>query len=82
MAVQRFGERDEEEREQFRGRLIAFRNLYAFLAQIIPYGDTDLEKLYTFVRFLIPKLASQGRRAAVSVRRRGGAALLPAAEDQ
>ena len=55
-AVQRFKERGEEEREEFRGRLTAFRNLYAFLSQVIPYADSDLEKLYTFVRFLIPKL--------------------------
>jgi len=60
-AVKRFverraGEHGEEECEEFRGKLVAFRNLYAFLSQVIPYGDTDLEKLYTFVRFLIPKL--------------------------
>ena len=45
-----------EECEELRARLIAFRNLYAFLSQIIPYGDSDLEKLYTYVRFLLPKL--------------------------
>jgi type I restriction enzyme R subunit len=55
-AVGRFRQLDDEPREEFRGRLIAFRNLYAFLSQIIPYGDSDLEKLYSFVRFLIPKL--------------------------
>jgi type I restriction enzyme, R subunit len=36
--------------------LVAFRNLYAFLSQIIPFQDTDLEKLYTFIRLLIPRL--------------------------
>ncbi len=60
-AVRRFAERSTtdhsaEECEEFRGRLVAFRNLYAFLSQVIPYGDSDLEKLYTYVRFLIPKL--------------------------
>jgi type I restriction enzyme, R subunit len=55
-SVQRFKAREVDEQEEFRGKLIAFRNLYAFLSQIIPYGDSDLEKLYTFVRFLIPKL--------------------------
>ena len=63
-AVGRFAERraaedGEEECEEFRGKLVAFRNLYAFLSQIIPYGDTDLEKLYTYARFLIPKLPRQ-----------------------
>jgi type I restriction enzyme R subunit len=50
------GEHGPQECEEFRGKLVAFRNLYAFLSQIIPYGDSDLEKLYSFVRFLIPKL--------------------------
>ncbi|MEJ0086404.1 MAG: type I restriction endonuclease [Pseudomonadota bacterium] len=54
--VQQFGEREVEEREEFRGQLTAFRNLYAFLSQIIPYQDTELEKLYTFSRNLIAKL--------------------------
>lgn len=58
--VQRFGERDEDEREEFRGQLTAYRNLYSFLSQVIPYQDSDLEKLYTFVRNLILKLPPPG----------------------
>lgn len=54
--VQRFGGRPEEEREEFRGQLTAYRNLYAFLSQVIPYQDSELEKLYAFVRNLIAKL--------------------------
>lgn len=54
--VDRFNGREEEERESFRGLLTAFRNLYGFLSQVIPYQDSDLEKLYTFVRNLIAKL--------------------------
>ena len=54
--VQRFQERGEEEREEFRGQLKAYRNLYAFLSQIIPYQDSDLERLYAFVRNLLAKL--------------------------
>lgn len=37
-------------------QLVSFRNLYAFLAQVIPYKDSDLEKLYTYARFLLLKL--------------------------
>lgn len=58
-AVERFKElleENEEEAELFRGKLAAFRNLYAFLSQIIPYQDSDLEKLYTFLRHLLSKL--------------------------
>ena len=60
VVVQRFAEREEEEREEFRGQLAAYRNLYAFLSQIIPYQDSDLERLYTFVRNLLAKLPPPG----------------------
>ena len=58
--VQRFEDREEEEREEFRGQLKAYRNLYAFLSQIIPYQDSDLERLYAFVRNLLTKLPPPG----------------------
>ena len=62
-AVDRFRglqETNEDEAELWRGRLWAFRNLYAFLSQIIPYQDSDLERLYTFLRHLAPKLPKRG----------------------
>jgi type I restriction enzyme R subunit len=46
----------EEAQEEFRSRLQAFRSLYSFLSQVIPYQDSDLEKLYTYARFLATKL--------------------------
>src|SRR5665811_1527314 len=55
-AVGRFNELEEEEREEFRKTLTAFRNLYSFLSQVIPFQDTDLEKLYSYIRFLLTKL--------------------------
>ena len=58
--VQRFRDRGEQEQEEFRGQLTAYRNLYAFLSQIIPYQDTDLERLYAFVRNLLAKLPPPG----------------------
>lgn len=54
--VARFSEYDEAEREEFRSQLTAYRNLYAFLSQIIPYQDSELEKFYAFVRNLLAKL--------------------------
>ena len=54
--VQRFKDFEEEGREKFRGQLKAYRSLYAFLSQIIPYQDSALERLYTFVRNLLAKL--------------------------
>lgn len=55
-AVSRFAALTEEEQEEFRGLLLTFRNLYSFLSQIIPFQDSDLEKLYTYTRFLLAKL--------------------------
>ncbi len=55
-AVERFKELEEEEQEEFKSKLVSFRNLYSFLSQIIPYQDSDLEKLYTYLRFLHTKL--------------------------
>ena len=52
LAVDRFKELGEEEKEAFEGHLKSFNSLYGFLAQIIPYQDSGLEKLYTFGRFL------------------------------
>jgi type I restriction enzyme R subunit len=58
--VARFKEHPEVEREEFRGLLVAFRNLYGFLSQILPYFDAELEQLYAFVRNLASKLPPPG----------------------
>jgi type I restriction enzyme R subunit len=55
-AVERFTSLNEKEQDMFRGKLGAFRKLYAFLSQIIPYGDSELEKFYAYSRFLLTKL--------------------------
>jgi len=55
-AVGRFNQLDEAQQEEFRKVLAAYRNLYAFLSQVIPFQDPDLEKLYAYVRFLLRKL--------------------------
>src|SRR5438128_545608 len=46
----------EEEAEFWRGKVQGFRNLYGFLSQVIPYQDSDLERLYVFLRHLAAKL--------------------------
>jgi type I restriction enzyme R subunit len=52
-----------EEAEAWRKKLTAFRNLYSFLSQIIPYQDSDLERLYIFLRHLSPKLPRRKNEA-------------------
>ncbi len=54
--VKRFTGIEEDKREEFRKTLVAYKSLYAFLSQVIPFHDTDLEKLYSFIRFLLTKL--------------------------
>ncbi len=55
-AVGRFTQLEEDVQEEFRKELVAFRNLYAFMAQVIPFQDSDLEKLYSYIRLLLTKL--------------------------
>lgn len=55
-AVDRYKLLEDDEQEEFKSKLVSFRNLYAFLSQIIPYQDSDLEKLYTYLRLLHTKL--------------------------
>lgn len=59
-AVDRFNALDEDEQDEYKKLLVAFRNLYGFLSQVIPYQDSDLEKLYTYLRFLLAKLPRRG----------------------
>lgn len=50
----------EEERDDFEGTLRAFVNSYSFLSQVMPFTDIELEKLYTYIRFLLRKLPKDG----------------------
>ena len=68
VVVERFLAKEEPEQDEFRGQLVAFRNLYAFLSQIIPYQDSELEELYAFVRNLLAKLPPPGDGQAGQVR--------------
>ncbi|MFO0644235.1 MAG: DEAD/DEAH box helicase family protein [Polyangiaceae bacterium] len=66
-AVSRFKARSEagpDEAELWRGKLQAFQNLYGFLSQVIPYQDSDLERLYVFVRHLMTKLPRRASSAS------------------
>ncbi|HEY5297268.1 MAG TPA: DEAD/DEAH box helicase family protein [Verrucomicrobiae bacterium] len=56
-AVDRFkGITDEARRSEFREKLSGYVQIYAFLSQIIPYADPDLEMLYSYGKFLVPHL--------------------------
>ena len=59
-----------ERQEEFRRTLRAYVRLYAFISHVMPFTDTDLEKLYTFGRFLLltsPGLQRQMRNTSEEV---------------
>ena len=60
-AAGRYAELEDEQKHEFLNVLTPFRNLYGFLSQVIPFQDSDLEKLYAFLRFLSKKLERPGR---------------------
>ncbi|MFC1526228.1 RNA-binding domain-containing protein [Candidatus Latescibacterota bacterium] len=51
-SVARFAELSDEEKAEFRGQVMDYVRLYAFLSQVLPFQDADLEKLYQFTRCL------------------------------
>jgi type I restriction enzyme R subunit len=48
----RFAGLPADEQQDFRGQLSDYVRLYAFLAQVLTFADTELEKLYVFARHL------------------------------
>jgi type I restriction enzyme R subunit len=56
-ATDRFKAIDEEEkRDEFKKGLRTWTNLYAFLSQIMPFIDSDLEKFYAYAKLLQMRL--------------------------
>ncbi|MCA3213594.1 MAG: type I restriction endonuclease subunit R [Burkholderiales bacterium] len=66
-AVERFKALDDTAQDDFRGWLVSFRNLYGFLSQVIPYQDSALEALHTYLRFLGAKLPLPARGKPVEL---------------
>lgn len=54
--VKRFIELSQEKQEEFKSLLKSYLRLYAFLSQVIPFRDVELEKLYVFGKMLLRKL--------------------------
>jgi type I restriction enzyme R subunit len=46
----------EEEQDKFKNTLTTYVRAYSFLSQIMPFQDVDLEKLYSYGRFLLSKI--------------------------
>ena len=66
-ARDRFAGLDEEGQTRFRDRLTAFVSLHAFLSQLIPYADGELERLSAFGHALLPHLKPAGEGTQVHI---------------
>lgn len=67
-AVERFKAIDDDEiRTAFRDKLGGYVRMYAFLSQILPYTDPELELLYSYGRFLLPHLPLNHDNTAVEI---------------
>jgi type I restriction enzyme, R subunit len=58
---------EEDKRTDFRDKLSGYVSVYAFLSQIIPYADPELEMLYSYGRFLLPHLPSGRDKEVVRI---------------
>jgi type I restriction enzyme R subunit len=56
LCVEEYLKLDEAGQVEFKSSAKAFTRLYAFLSQVLPYGNARWEKLSIFLNFLIPKL--------------------------
>ncbi len=52
-AKDRFKALDQEKKEAFYEKLTAYVRYYAFISQILPYSDQELEMLYGYGRYLL-----------------------------
>ena len=50
--IERFKELEDDQGQEFRGELSDYVRLYSFLAQVLPFSDPGLEKMYVFTRHL------------------------------
>jgi type I restriction enzyme, R subunit len=65
--VERFKAQGEAEQDEFRNALSGYVKLYSFLSQVMPFTDPDLEKLYSFGRFLELKLPKDEKKAPLDL---------------
>lgn len=66
-AVERFKDLDDEDAELFRTALRDFVRTYAFLAQIMPFTDPDMERLYYYGKYLLTRLPNVNQGGAVDL---------------
>lgn len=67
-AVDRFRDIKEDDRkDEFKKALRSWTNLYSFLAQIMPFIDTEFEKFYAYAKLLQTRLPKKDISEALSL---------------
>jgi len=66
-AVSRFKGLKQEEQDEFKKQLVQWLRLYAFITQILPIQDIDLEKFSLFSKYLETKLPRKTEEERVSL---------------
>ena len=65
--VERYLAKDKDDREEFKGLIVDYVRMYAFLSHILRFKDAELEKTYQFLRLLRPLLPTERERLPVEV---------------
>jgi type I restriction enzyme R subunit len=68
-ALARYAALEREERDAFKSRLTDYVRLYSFLAQILPFADPSLEKLYVYARHLRRQIKDEDSILPIEVQR-------------
>ncbi len=58
---------EEEKKEEFKKSIRSWTNLYAFLSQIMPFTDSELEKLYAYAKLLQTRLPKRDLTEALQL---------------
>ncbi len=66
-AIDRFKVLKDEDKDEFKNKLSSYVKLYSFISQIMPYGDPNLEKLFSYGKCLLPKLQLKDSNEVISL---------------
>ena len=50
--IKRFNRSDKEDQVEFKKKIRRYQSIYSFMAQLLPFSDLSLEKLYIYLKFL------------------------------
>jgi type I restriction enzyme R subunit len=66
-AVVRWEKLAEDKQEDYRSLCVDFTRVYAFLSQVVPFQDVELERLYYFTKYLVRRLITPRGGGSVDI---------------